>query len=265
MSDKNNPFNYPVNPNFGQGIYRRRIRLQQCAGYVAGDLEDCNHGFQVQVYHDGKQVTKVAGQARRQPFTTCDQAIEPLQALQGIALGLSSEELVKTMNPRANCTHWLDLALLAIQHASRKNEEIREYDMAITDEDDKPANITLKRNGDLVLQWQVEDWCILQPENLVGNTLYRGFAHWANAVFANDDDKEAAFVLQKGYFVSRARRFDTIIMAGESANAHASMYDACFTYSQPRRDVAVRTENTTVDFTHIPEQLLRFVEPSTSK
>ena len=47
MTYKRNPFNYPENPDFGQGIYRRRIRLENHNGWVSGDIEDCNHGFQV--------------------------------------------------------------------------------------------------------------------------------------------------------------------------------------------------------------------------
>lgn len=260
MKDPRNPFNYPLNPNFGEGIYRRAIRLEQHDGYVSGDLEDCNHGFQVQLYHDGQKITAVEGQARRIPFTTCYQAIDPLQSLVGTPLGLSAHALSKRVDPRANCTHWLDLALLALAHASRKNEPVREYRIAVPDEDDKATTVTVQRNGEQILAWQVQDWVVQAPSTLADKTLFRGFAHWANELLADDDEKEAAFVLQKGYFVSRARRFDTNSMAGESANAHPTMFDACFTYSQPRRGVATRTANTAYDFSDTPEQLLKFVD-----
>lgn len=260
MNDRRNPFNYPQNSNFGKGIYRRAIRLEHHDGYVSGDLEDCNHGFQVQLYHDGKQVTAVKGRARRVPFTTCPEAIDPLQSLLGMPLGLSAYELIKRVNPRANCTHWLDLALLTLIHAARVNEPIREYSIAVPDEDDKPTAVTVQRNGKEVLQWQVQDWVVQAPAYLAGKTLFRGFASWANDLLANEDEKEAAFVLQKGYFVSRARRFDTNSMAGESANAHPTMFDACFTYSEPQRSMAKRTANTAYDFTDTAEQLLKFVD-----
>lgn len=258
MTDFRNPFNYPLNPNFGQGVYRRRIRLVQHDGFVSGDLEDCNHGFQVRIFHDGQQVTAVEGDARRIPFTTCHGAIEPMQALVGTPLGLSAQQLAERINPRANCTHWLDLSMLAVMHAARPDEPVRQYDVDVPDENDTPTTVTVKRNNTVVLQWQIQDWTVKSPAHLAEKTLFRGFAAWANELFSDADEKEAVFVLQKGYFVSRARRFDTNIMAGESAAAHKTMYDACFTYSEPRRSIAERTADTTYDFSDTPEQLLQF-------
>lgn len=259
MTDFRNPFNYPLNPNFGKGIFRRRIRLEQHDGFVTGALEDCNHGFEVTIFHDGSNVTKVEGTPQRIPFTTCSGAIEPLQSLIGIEIGLTSQQLAERINPRANCTHWLDLALLAIMHIPRIHEPVRQYDIAIPDENDAPTTVTVLRNGSAVLTWLVQDWMVKEKEPLEGKTLFKGFSAWANQLFPDADEKEAVFVLQKAYFVSRARRFNTNVMAGESAAAHATMYDACFTYSEPRRSVAKRTAATTYDFTDTEEQLLKFL------
>lgn len=258
MGYKRNPFNYPENPDFGKGIFRRRIRVENHDGWVSGDIEDCNHGFQVQIHHDGKHLTRVEGQARRTPFTTCPFAINPLQALVGIPLGLKAKDLARKIDARANCTHWLDVALLAIIHASR-HEKVRQYDIDIPDELDTATTVTVKRNNEIVLQWQVKDWQIQTPESLLGKPLFKGFSAWANDFSDDEDEKEAAFIVQKAYFVSRARLFSTNDMAGESADAHPTMYDACFTYSQPQRSQAKRTDNTTYDFTDTAEQLLKFL------
>lgn len=257
FSDPRNPFNYPINPDFGHGIYRRRIRLVNHDGRVEGALEDCNHGFCVTVHHNGRTVTRVDGEHKRVPFNTCGGAIEPLQALAGTALGLSSQQLAEQVNPRANCTHWLDLALLAIRHAVR-DEAQRQYDVQVPDESDELTEARVLRNGELVLAWQVRDWVIQAPAALAGNTLFRGFSAWANAAYPDEEQKEAAFILQKGYFVSRARRFDIEKIAGESAARHSSMRDACYSYSAPQRDVALRTSGTTRDFTDSAELLLQF-------
>lgn len=265
MTDFRNPFNYPLNPTFGQGIFRRRIRLEQHEGYVSGALEDCNHGFAVKIYHDGKTITNVEGTPHRIPFSTCSGAIEPMQVLVGIEVGLTAQQLAERINPRANCTHWLDLALLAVMHIPRVEEAYRQYDITIPDELDVPTTVTVARNGETVLHWQVQDWTVLEAEPLQGKTLFKGFSAWANSLFEDADTKEAVFILQKGYFVSRARRFNTNVMAGESAAAHATMFDACFTYSEPRRSVAERTAATTYDFTDTEEQLLKFVQPVTTK
>ena len=176
----------------------------------------------------------------------------------GIPLGLSAKELAQQIDARANCTHWLDVALLAIIHASRP-EAVRQYDIDVPDETDAATTVSVMRNGELALQWQVKDWIIQTPEALAGKPLFKGFSAWANSFSNDEDEKEAAFVLQKAYFVSRARMFDTNRMAGESADAHPTMYDACFTYSQPQRSQAKRTADTTYDFTDSAEQLLKFV------
>ncbi len=258
MMDFRNPFNYPLNPDFGTGIFRRRIRLAHHNGYVSGDIEDCNHGFQVEIYHDGKQVTQVEGQARRTPFTTCPFAINPLKQLAGIPLGLSAKALAEQVNARANCTHWLDTALLAISHAARTDEPVRQYDIEIPDELEQGTTVTVKRNQTVVLQWLVKDWQVVLPEQYAGNPLFKGFSAWAGQI-EDEELREAVFVMQKAYFVSRARYFDTNSMAGESAAAHPSMYDACFTYSEPQRSQAQRTSQTNYDFTDTEEQLLKFL------
>lgn len=255
--DARNPFAYPLNPAFGKGIYRRKIRLESHQGYVSGDLEDCNHGFSVRVYHDFFTVTNIEAQHHRIPFTTCGGAREPLMQLAGLPLGLSSQALSTRVETRANCTHWLDLALLAISHASRC-ESVREYAIEVPDENEKPTQAKVFCNGNLVHSWLLQDWIIQAPATFAGNTLFKGFSSWANTAFADEDEKEAAFILQKGYFVSRARRFDIDRLAGESAKTQTMMAGACYSYSEPQSDTAVRTANTTRDFTDTAEELLLF-------
>jgi chromosomal replication initiation ATPase DnaA len=87
--------NYPRNPDYGTGTYRRRIRLEQGDGCVYGALEDTNHGFTVTVYHDGEHVTAIEGDAKRVPYTSCPGALNPIKGYIGsgtgkthIALGL---------------------------------------------------------------------------------------------------------------------------------------------------------------------------------
>jgi hypothetical protein len=256
MSDHRNPFNYPLNPQFGKGIYRRRIRLSHENNYVLGELEDCNHGFSVRVYHDFSKVTSIEAQHHRIPFSTCGGAKDPLLALIGLPLGLTLQELSAKIDTRANCTHWLDLTLLAISHISCC-ESVREYNIEVPDEMDT-TKAKVYCNGNLIHQWQLKDWTILTPENLQGNTLFKGFSAWANAAFIEEDEKAAAFILQKGYFVSRARRFDLDKVAGESAKAHHMMAGACYSYSEPQASTAVRTNKTTRDFSNTPEELLLF-------
>ena len=73
------------------------------------------------------------------------------------------------------------------------------------------------------------------------------------------EQSEAAFALQKGYFVASARRYNLNAIAGEAANdARDYMYGACYTYTSPQIEKAVRLPDTVFDFNRAPEQLLRF-------
>lgn len=256
MADHRNPFNYPINPTFGQGIFRRKIRLSAFEGGVSGELEDCNHGFCVKIYHDGLNVTDIRGEAKRIPLTTCTGAEAALQNLIGTELTASSKAIIEKLDLTSHCTHWLDLAILCISHSLRSENE-RIYEIAIPDEAVGPTNAQLFCNGELLLDWQAQDWIIQEPVKYKNNTLYKGFASWANAI-DDKNDQEAAFVMQKGYFVSRARRFDIAALADEPANTHTMMRGACYSYSEPRVDFAQRTIGSVRDFTDTEEQLLKF-------
>lgn len=257
MSDPNNPFDYPVNPTFGQGIFRRHIRLENKPGIVTGAMEDCNHGFCITLHHDGQQVTRLEGDPKRIPLNTCHGALQALKQLEGMPLGLDAKTLNQRMPASDNCTHWLDLAILCYHHALR-DEPLREYKIAIPDEDGVANVASVHCNDELVHDWLMLDWAIQAPESLAGNTLFKGFASWANQAFESADETEAAFVLQKGYFVSRARRFDIDKLAGEPASNHSIMHGACYSYSEPRVNVARRTAGSVRDFTDSEAMVLQF-------
>lgn len=251
---------YPQNPAYGQGIYRRRIRLSREGNVLHGALEDCNHGFEVAITHDGTVVTAIEAQARRIPFSTCGGALQPLQKLAGCALSMSALDLQMHAGPRANCTHWLDLAVLAVVH-SQRGEAVCEYDVEVTDENFSGDAQALRvwRNGVLIHDWRTQNGEIVSPDLLQGVTLFQGFSNRAAAIFTDRDELEAALVLQKGNFVAQARRFDLDVMAGERANEHEFMVGACYTYAPERAAQAVRLPSTIRDFTATPELLLKFV------
>lgn len=260
--DFRNPMGYPENTNFGDGAYYRAISLekkQDAQGlYVEGELEDCNHGFRVKVYHNGTTVTAVEGEALRTPMSTCPGAINKLQELIGTPLGLSARELALSLDMSSHCTHWLDLSLLAIAHAKRK-EQSREYRVTAPDETDSAQWVSVNCNGQEVHRWKIFCWQIEAPETLASKTLFKGFSAWATETFANDPDAlEAAMVLQKGYFVSSARRFDLDQRVGESAIHHTTMHGVCYTYNEPQLAQATRNPDSIRDFSKNTAQLLKF-------
>ncbi len=248
--------NYKMNPHYGNGIFRRRIHLSRETDHVHAQLEDSHHGFQVKLFHQANRVSRFEPSFLRVPFTSCSSAGEPLDKLLGAALDSSVGELVALAQPLTNCTHLLDLSLLAIAHTQRE-EKIVQYDVEVTDAKDGVARMRVWRNDVLMHEWQSNVGSILSPEPLAGKTLFAGFSLWANTHFSGLDN-EAAFVLQKGNLVSIGNMVDVSAMAGGRASDETDR-NACHTYSPANAPTAIRLGNTTRDFTHAPEQLLRFV------
>jgi len=256
-SDQSSITDFPPNPDYGSGCFRRRIRLTGTAGQVVAELEDNCHGFRATLSHDGHHITAVNAETLRIPFNTCAGAIAPIQALVGVAVGSDPKTVNAAINPFSNCTHLFDLSVLAIAHAAR-GDTTRIYDVVVDDErDGQPANAIAYLDGKEVLRFKTREWELLDPPELLGKPLFRGFAAWANDYFQGDE-REAAFVLQKGYFVSSARRIDARKIEGSRGTDHPHIPGACHTYSEGIIEQAVRLVDTVRDFTDCPEQLLRF-------
>lgn len=245
------------NPNYGQGIFRRRIRLQNTDSHVLAELEDCNHGFRIRLYHDRQEVTAIEVETLRYPLSTCQNAGQPLQALVGCQLTSKIERVMKYTRPRDNCTHLFDLASLAIAQATRE-EKSRCYDIEVPDSLRPETELLIRRDGEIIHQWQAREHTLSTPQEVSGKPLMKGFYLWVFKHF-NGEELEAALALQKGYFVSRARHIDLDSSAGMPASGDQYMLGACYTYSPAVVGDAIRETKSVRDFSDCPEQLLQFV------
>ena len=232
------------NPHFGSGALRRRVRLIARTGVVQCGVEDAYHSFRLSLHHDGRRVTEIRPTFLRVPLSTCPSADVPLRGFVGLALDTPWRTLVAKENPRAHCTHLHDLAMLAMAHAQRGGT--RTYDIAVPDEHPEPVWSTVHRDGVEVLRWRTWRGKILAPTELEGRPLLRGFSAWANTTFSGDQ-LEAALVMHKGYFVSRARSWDVEAGAGLPIASHEMMRGACHSYSEPQMSRAIRNRGTTID------------------
>lgn len=232
------------NPDFGQGVLRRRVQLIAGDGCVQAGVEDAYHSFRLMLRHDGQHVTALEPRFLRAPLSTCPSADVPLRGFIGMALDASWRQVVASQHPRQHCTHLHDLCTLAMAQALRGGA--RRYDVAVPDEYPGPVWSTLHRNGELVLRWRTWKGTILEPAGLADRPLLRGFSAWANARFTGDE-LEAAVVMHKGYFVSRARRWNVEASAGRPVADHDMMRGACHSYSEPQMSVAIRNRGTSID------------------
>ncbi len=245
---------YTPNAAFGTGIFRRRIRLVAEPRQVRAALEDTKHAMRVVVSHDGEWVTDTQARVTRIPLSTCPDAGAPLRAFIGTPLGPYPGRANAHVNPRANCTHLHHLTMLAVAHARRRGS--RQFDIEVPDEHPDPVWSTLRRDGVELYRWKTFAGRIVGPDALDGLPLLAGFARWAVERYGGED-LEAAFVLQNGYFVSFARRYDTQAWVGKSAVSHEHMIGKCYSYQADIARRAVYHGDSTRDLTSPDAPLLQ--------
>jgi hypothetical protein len=244
-------------PDYGSGVFRRRVRLENRPRQVTAELEDINHGFRLTLSHDGQRVTDIAAEPIRYPFDTCPGAVAMLKPLVGCALDSESSALRRTLPPGQNCTHLYDLALLALAHSARPARD-RIYDVTVPDEIEDGALVTLNCDGVAVHEWRVRSHHLVEPPLLAGNPMQKGFYRWASEEFSGDS-LEAAQVLQRGYFVAQSRRYDYMNSGGRLAKNDNMPDGACYSYNTGVVEQAVHTAGMARDFTDAADQLLKFV------
>lgn len=244
------------NPDYGSGIFRRRIRLRADDALVAVELEDGNHGFRLRLRHDGRAVTAVEADAIRHPFGTCAEAIQPLALIVGHRLADGVKALRDRLVPGDHCTHLFDMAMLAAAHAGHGSRQF-DYDMAIYDETIAPALAEIRRDGELIHAWTVRARQIASPKQLAGRPMMRGFHAWASQAF-DGDALEAASALQRAYFVAQSRRYSFDPPQDNPGTADGMPHGSCYSYNAGVVERAFRTAGTVRDFTHAADKLLRF-------
>jgi len=246
--------NRPERLPYGEGIYRRRILLVAANGRVTADLEDDFHCYRVEIEHDGGQVGAVRGDAARYPWTECGRVFTPLQAFRGTPLSTSLTAVSRRANPRENCTHVFDLAVLAVAHAAAGRGR-RQYDIAVPDRTDGVTRATLERDGEPVLAWDLCGSEVSDPPPYAGRELRgAGLARWAEAEL-DPDTAEAAIVLRRGSFIANGRLGD-FDSARDASVLLAWAENSCHSFTRGIAEKALRVRGSTREFTHHPERLL---------
>lgn len=226
------------------GAYRRRIELRTTSpSAVEGELEDDFHHFTVAIEHDGARVVALDGVARRHPWSTCPDALGPLRALVGAPLSPSSIGHGDHADPRSTCTHWFDLAGLAMAQAATGRGE-RRYDATVGERDaDLRAGAALSRDGEPVLAWTVSTQEVLDPAPYAGQRLGRGFLAWAESAL-DPDGAEAAIVLRRACSISLGRLMD-LDEYERAGDIEADMLGSCYTFSAGVAEHALRVKGST--------------------
>jgi hypothetical protein len=207
--------------------FRRRFRVTPSPSWVRSEVEDDYHCMSVTIHHDGRTATRLEPVQTRAPWTTCPGAVDQLkQTFTGIAL----EAFASRGEKQANCTHLHDLAILAAAHAFDQKTQV--YDILVSDPIDGRRRAELRKDGLTVLGWVEADFRILEPAEMAGMTLDK-LRPWIDAL--DPARQEAARLLRWGNMIANGR---TIPMERQSDATR--MPPNCYTFTPPRRDVAIR-------------------------
>jgi hypothetical protein len=235
-------------------VYRRAYALVGGEGRVVADMEDDFHRFRVTLEHDGVRVTRVVGEALRFPWTECPGAAAVLERLSGMALTTRPTAAGLHSDPRAHCTHLFDTAALAVAHAAAGRLR-RRYDVEVPDRVEGRTRARLRRDGEPLLDWEVEHTRVVAPEPFADLPLRgRDFLRFVEHEL-DPDLGEAALVLRRACFISagRARDLDAAPNAGVYLPLAAN---TCHSFTPGIAERALRVQGTTREFTHRPEVLL---------
>ncbi len=250
----------PARSDYGHGCYRRTILVEAAAGEVRGELADDFHHFAVRVRHDDAAVCEIDGEPVRVPWTTCPGALTPLRRMEGVALELPLLELLRHSPAREQCTHWHDLACLAIAHAARAargGPAARRYDFAMPDREGRATTCSLARDEEPCARWHLEGMQIVEADDASFAGLKIGTAPFREhlARITDPEALEAAWVLQRAFFIGLGRQHDFERMP--TAEVFGAMVGgSCHTYSPERMASGERIRGTVRDFTDRPGDVL---------
>jgi hypothetical protein len=223
---------------------------------VVGGLEDDQHYFTARVEHDGKVVNAIASGSVRAPWTTCPAAGAQLQALVGTPLSDRVLEVAGRTRSDQHCTHQLDIAALAIAHAARVSvggAARRQYDVEVPFGllDGQRHAITLARDGEAMLTWEVEGDRVVAPPPW--SDASGGFARWADATF-DAETAEAAIVLKRALSIGMSRGID--LDSYPTLADMPGLSPRCWSMQPERAPVAFRNRGLIRDYDEHPEAML---------
>jgi hypothetical protein len=219
---------------------------------VVGELADDAQHFRVRMRHDRERVVSIDGDAVRHPWSTCPEALRPLRKLEGMALSPRCTAVGDLANARHHCTHWFDLAGLAIAHAATGRVS-REYRCAVWGSVEEDGHATLERDGEPLLAWRLHRMTILGEAPFDGRALQGGFQDWAEDNL-EPDLAEAAIVLRRACSISPVRFFE--LDQFKVASDVQPVTGQCYTYTEGTAQRARRQHGSRRDYTDNPEALL---------
>jgi Protein of unknown function (DUF2889) len=227
--------------------YRRTIDLHPAIGVIEAEVEDYLHHFTVRLTHDGCRVTEATATAVRSPWHSCPVGAAGVRALAGTELAVAGQSRAWVTDRSEHCLHVLDLATVAAAHAL--DHEPTRYEIVVTPAGGRERVATMRRDGGLLLRWEMDGSTITGPGRFTGVSLERGpFLSWMRAEL-EPGEYEPVLVMRRACSIaySRGIDLDAYAYASDTQPVDASCYtfrpDVAFT-ARRNRGTARATELT---------------------
>ncbi len=130
-----------------------------------------------------------------------------------------------------------------------------QYDAFIPEFVERRSRPTLRRDGDVVLEWHTDRGTITAPEPFADVSMTSGFVRWAEENL-DDDGLEAAMVLRRAWDIARGRGRDLDHMETAAELAPHLPPAPCFTFQPEIVNRSRRMTGTARDFSDRPDALL---------
>jgi hypothetical protein len=207
--------------------YRRRFIITPHPGHVRSELEDDFHHMGVDIRHADGVATTIDAITIRAPWTTCPAAVAQLEKS---FLNVPLHEFRARGETKLNCTHLYDLALLGAAHAYDPTPLT--YDVLVSDPVDGRSTAQLRRDGERILSWTIEELRIVAPPQFAGRSLFD-----IRQLLESMDEagQEALRVLRWGTIVARGR-----VIPMERQSDASAMPPNCFTFQPDIKNRALR-------------------------
>lgn len=217
--------------------YRRRLVIEPGPGSVTAELEDDYHRMVVELTHRDGVITGVGSAMKRSPWTTCEGAMATLeQTFIGKRLDDPSVKQAKSFN----CTHLYDLASFCTDHAAAQGRVV--FDIRISDPNDGKVASRLYRNGELLLDWRLENGRFVEPEEIAGKGLTE-IGGWLAGL--TGELGEAARILRWASMVAGGRMIE---MPAGMSGSEIGIPGSCHTFQPGTIEQSRRKPNAEIDF-----------------
>ncbi len=207
--------------------FYRHVRITPGERAVSAWVEDDFHHMGVTLHHDGASIRQVDSEIVRAPWSTCPGAMEQLAAtFTDAALDEAATLGVKTLN----CTHLYDMAVIAAAHFCDTAPTL--FAISVSDAVDGSREAKISRDDVPLLRFVERDGCLVEPDTVVGKTLFQ-LGNWIAAL--DEAGREAARLLRWAAIIAHGRSIPL-----ERQSDATRMPPNCFTFQEGRKERAIR-------------------------